>query len=345
MKTLAEKRICRPSELRKRWAPIEPTAVFDTYWRFAAERQRIFIARAKGECGPWTDDSILRTYKFTNAYRASDRVSQFLIREVIYAGDQTHEEIVFRILLFKFFNKIETWQLLIHELGELSLRCFSFDAYDLVLSSALARGCRIYSAAYIMPSGCSQLSHKRKHRNHLALLDMMMSEDLTSKLKQCSRMSDAFDLMKSYPTLGNFLAYQFVTDINYSEVVDFSEMEFVVPGPGAKSGIRKCFYDLGGLSEEEIIYLVAERQDEEFYRLGLHFEHLGGRSLQLIDCQNLFCETDKYARIAHPAVLGIGSRRKIKQQFRFNPLPVNYFYPQKWGINTILQEQLTGSGS
>ncbi len=31
---------------------------------------------------PWAEDSILRAYKFCNVYRATDRVSQYLIRDV-----------------------------------------------------------------------------------------------------------------------------------------------------------------------------------------------------------------------------------------------------------------------
>jgi len=54
-------------------------------------------------------------------------------------------------------------------------------------------------------------------------------------------MQRAFELLKSYPGLGDFLAYQYVTDINYSEITDFTEAEFVVPDPGALDGIQKCF--------------------------------------------------------------------------------------------------------
>ena len=70
-------------------------------------------------------------------------------------------------------------------------------------------------------------------------------------------MRDAFGMLRSYPTIGDFLAYQFVTDLNYSEVTDFSEMEFVVPGPGALDGIHKCFADLGGLTEADLIRMVT----------------------------------------------------------------------------------------
>jgi hypothetical protein len=41
---------------------------FDSYWRFAAERMRIFHQRAAGMPGPWTDDPVLSRHKFTNVY-------------------------------------------------------------------------------------------------------------------------------------------------------------------------------------------------------------------------------------------------------------------------------------
>lgn len=62
--------------------PTPRKEVFDAYWRFAAERLAIFLRRANGEPGPWTGDPILQQYKFCNTFRAADRVSQYLIRDV-----------------------------------------------------------------------------------------------------------------------------------------------------------------------------------------------------------------------------------------------------------------------
>ena len=59
-------------------------------------------------------------------------------------------------------------------------------------------------------------------------------------------------------------------------------MDFVVPGPGARDGIRKCFVDPGGLNEPELIRLMADLQEQEFERLSLNFQSLWGRQLQLI---------------------------------------------------------------
>ncbi|WNG21333.1 nucleotide kinase domain-containing protein [Cystobacter fuscus] len=318
--------------------PVKPTAAYDTYWRFAVERQNIFFKRFRGEPPPWTSDRILTEHKFTNAYRASDRVSQYLIRHVIYRDDlpKTAPEIFFRIILFKIFNKIETWERLEKALGTITLEDYSFARFDKILTAAQAEGARIYSAAYIMPSGSSSLGHAKKHRNHLQLIERMIADDLPQRLTDARTMQVGFELLRAYPTIGNFLAYQYITDINYSELTAFSEMEFVVPGPGALDGIRKCFADLGGLNESEIIKFIAERQEQEFKRLDLKFESLWGRRLQLIDCQNLFCEVDKYARVHHPELVGLTGRTRIKQRFTANQAPLELWYPPKWKINELL---------
>lgn len=323
-----------------RLEPAKTTVVFDTYWQFATERQEVFFRRLQGNRRPWTSDPIIEEHKFTNAYRASDRVSQYLIRNVIYRDDlpSTSEEVCFRILLYKLFNKIETWELLEKTLGPITYADYSFKRYDAILAKALSQGVRIYSAAYIMPPGGKAFGHSSKHQNHLKLLEMMMRDNVPDRLSESRRMRDAFELLLSYPTIGDFLAYQFVTDINYSNVTNFSEMEFVMPGPGALDGIRKCFSSLGGLNEPEIIKLVAERQSDEFARLGLQFRTLFGRRLQLIDCQNLFCEVDKYARVAHPEYVGRTGRSRIKQKFSPITKPVTFWYPPKWEINEAVTD-------
>jgi hypothetical protein len=305
--------------------------VFDTYWKFAAERQNIFFKRLRNEF-PLTSDSILSLFKFTNAYRASDRVSQYLIREIAYSGEQTHDEIFFRIVLFKMFNKIETWELIRATLGEICYRDFNFDVYDRVLTSALERKSRIYSAAYIMPSGGAD-GERRKHRSHLKLLQQMMKDQVPEKIANIGSMKRAFELLRSYPMIGDFLAMQFITDLNYSSLTNFDEMEFVVAGPGALDGIRKCFPDADLRGAAEIIRFMSESQDEQFGRRGIRFDSLWGRRLQLIDCQNLFCEVDKYSRQAHPDVPGRSGRTRIKQQFVANPQRLSLFYPPKWSLN------------
>ena len=324
--------------------PAHTTAVYDSYWRFAAERQEVFFRKLQGDLPPWTDDPIIAQYKFTNAYRASDRVSQYLIQKVIYDGDESVNEVFFRTILFKLFNKIETWELLQGHLGSIAYHDFSFYRYDDILTTAISSHTRIYSGAYMMPSGNTAFGYKLKHRNHLALLQLLMADEVPHQISESRSMRQAFETLRSYPMIGNFLGYQFVTDLNYSELCDFSEMDFVVPGPGALDGIHKCFSDFGGLNESQLIGVVTDIQEQEFKRLGLEFKSLWGRRLQLIDCQNLFCEVSKYARADHPGIRGVNDRSRIKQVYRLSKNLLDYWFPPKWSINHLLPRSGLANG-
>jgi hypothetical protein len=340
-KSIEESR-CQKSrfEIGVRRSPPRPSPVFDTYWRFAAKRQSIFHARTAGKSAPWTEDPVLKEHKFTNAYRASDRVSQYLIRNVIYAGEHDWESTLLRILLFKIFNKPATWELLESQVGEISAANFSQDRVNKVLVQAIERGASIYSGAYIMPSGPISIRQPRKHMMHLMLLASIVRSPLARDLQAASSMEMAYHLLLGVPSFGPFLAFQFLIDANYSPFLTFSEMDFVVPGPGARDGIRKCFVDLGDYDIDDTIRWVTDRQEQEFETRGLHFQTLWGRRLQLIDCQNLFCEVDKYARVVHPEIKGISGRTRIKQRFSPNPEHILPWFPPKWGLNARIEADL-----
>ncbi|MEQ8289305.1 MAG: putative DNA base hypermodification protein [Gammaproteobacteria bacterium] len=315
--------------------PAKPTIAYDTYWKFAYERQNVFINRFTRKDSPFTNDPILQEYKFTNVYRASDRVSQYLIKNVIYKdkNQYTQSDILFRVLLFKLFNKIETWQLLEKHFGNLNVENFKINTFKRFLDDEMNNGRTLYSNAYMMASGCKEFNVTRKHHAHLMLLRRMIKDNLAEKIASCKRMREAYMLLLEYPLIGRFLAYQYVTDLNYSTLTNFTETEFTIPGPGARDGIRKCFSKLGGLSETDVIKMMADRQEFEFERLNLKFKNIGKRRLQYIDIQNIFCEVDKYCRVAHPELAGFSGRTRIKQRFKLNPEPIEYYFPPKWKIN------------
>lgn len=295
---------------------IKTTVAFDTYWRFAAERLAMFFRRRSDPIGPWTEDSILKLYRFTNVYRAVDRVSQYLIREVQYGVNrsQAPNEIFFRTMLFKMFNKIETWEALEKAHGPLEWRTANLNAVDCTLNDLRRSGRPIYSAAYIIPP--APFGHSRKHSNHLALLKQMMTDRLPDYLRQAQSLREVYESILAYPGLGKFLAFQLAIDLNYSSLLNFEESSFVVAGPGALDGISKCFSATDGQSAEALIHWVTERQAHEFSSRGIEFRGLFGRPLQPIDCQNLFCEVSKYTRVSHPELSGIANRQRIKQTYK-----------------------------
>lgn len=305
--------------------------IYDLYWYFANERQNIFIKKLNGDTPPWTNDPILKTYKFCNSYRVNDRVSQYLLKNVIYNGKTyKDEDMLFRIILFKLFNKESTWELLLKEFKDITLSTFDMKEYSKVLTNAINNNIKIYNDAYIS-CATKAFGYDRKHDNHLALLNKMFIIDkVQDKILKCTNMEQAFKIIKSYPLIGNFMAYQLITDINYSDIVDWKEDEFTVAGPGSLRGIKKCFIDKGNLSNEDIIRYMYNHQEEEFKRLNLDFKTLGNRKLQLIDIQNIFCELDKYCREKVPSLKS--NRTKIKKKYTPKQTKIEYIYPPKWNI-------------
>src|SRR3954453_12882109 len=131
-------------------SPLRPRQeLYDLYWRFTAERQKILFRRLRGCDPPWTADPIFQNFKFCNVYRASDRVSQYLIRSVIYSGSQEADEVLFRTVFFRLFNRNETWAYLQARLGDITLADFKPARYTRLLAERQSKGEKIFGGAFI----------------------------------------------------------------------------------------------------------------------------------------------------------------------------------------------------
>jgi hypothetical protein len=256
---------------------------------------------------------------------------------VIYnpLASQDAEEVVFRILLFKFFNRISTWETLVKDLGIPSWKNFGESVCVAVLDGIEAKGGKIFSGAYMHNDlkNYAHISHK-KYPRYIRLLKEMMQDDVTGKLQAAQTYRDAFHVLHAYPLHENFIGMQHLTDINYSTVINFDEDDFIRPGPGALRGIQKCFAFGRKPTVSEAVECIegcVAGQSEFFQHFGLKTVALFGRRLHSIDCQNLFCEVDKYAREAHPH-FKLKDNEKIKQKFRPLESSPSPFFPPKWGL-------------
>lgn len=316
------------------WMP--RAGVYELYWRFAAERQAIFERRSAGLPQPWTTDPILERNKFCNVFRAADRVSQFLIGSVIYGEpSQKDADLLFQIVAFRLFSNIETWINVTGVLGQApTVEDLLSGRFLHALDATKAKNGGLYTGAFIL-CATDAFGQREKHRNHVVLLNRMFSEGaLPGAIARARNLDQVFAELKTYPLIGDFMAYQLAVDVNYSELTQFSENSFVKPGPGAVRGIRKVFERISSRDMDRAIMWMVENQEQEFERLGLTFNGLYGRPLHAIDCQGLFCEVDKYCREAVPE-LKI-QRSRIKQRFSPSPDPLDLYFPPKWGINDVL---------
>ncbi|HEU0090050.1 MAG TPA: nucleotide kinase domain-containing protein [Pseudonocardiaceae bacterium] len=313
--------------------PTPREQIYDYYWYFASERQAVFERRVAGLPAPWTDDAILQTFKFCNVFRAADRVSQYMIRDVCYHDEPcTPEDRIFQIVVFRTFSKIETWRSVRAFLGRYpTLDDLGDGSLTRALDQARRENGGLYTGAFIL-CATDAYGQGRKHLNHVELFrHMFLADSLGVKLLAAKSLREVYDLLHAYPLMGDFMSYQTTIDLNYSELINFSENEFTQAGPGALRGIKKCFERLGDYQPTDVIGWMVDNQEKEMEQLGLPFNGLWGRPLHAIDCQGLFCETDKYCREAAPELAS--ARKRIKARFDPSAEPIELFFPPKWGIN------------
>jgi hypothetical protein len=84
----------------------------------------------------------------------------------------------------------------------------------------------------------------------------------------------------------------------------------------------------------DIIQGCVDDQETFFQSVGEQPVTLFGRRLHAIDIQNLYCETDKYARAAHPSFNISPSPKPQKPKQTFKPLDdvPEPFFPPKWQL-------------
>ncbi len=307
-------------------------ATFKYYFYFIQERMNMFW-RKFDNSKILTEDPILQEYKFTNVYRACDRVSQYLIRNVISKDSTKYsaEDMLLRILVFKVFNRINTWEYL-EEVSPISLA--SFDVKELSqLLTKRQKSMPIFSNAYMMTGSHSKYVHlSTKHQVWLQMIeDEFISEHGFSKILNSCSMLDVYNLLRTYPLIGDFLAYQYTIDFNYSSYLNFDENSFVKAGIGAVRGIKKCFVSYGKSYEDAIRY-TYDHFEELQQRYGYtDFRPLPGREPKLIDLQNCFCETDKYLRAAMPELKVENVR--IKQRYKSTAKNIDFYFPVDWDVS------------
>ena len=234
---------------------------------------------------------------------------------------------IFNVVAFQTFSCFETWGLK-KELGRPPvINDLASGQFERALVNVRNLDGKLYTGAFILCAN-KAFGFAEKHMNHIALFKWMFLETGFDKsILNATSLKSVAEELSACPLYGAFMSYQIAIDLNYSPIINFDENDFTRAGPGAVRGIHKTFSDTGGYSSEEIIMQMVHNQQKEFERRGIRFEGLAGRPLHAIDCQNLFCELDKYCRVAFPGVQS--SRKRIKSKFRSKGALPDLFLPPK----------------
>jgi hypothetical protein len=310
----------------------------DAYWRFASVRLGQYHDRA-GWSYPYPYDPVVAGWRFTNTFRASDRVSQELIAVQLAVPDPADR--VLATVLFRLFNRPATWY---HLAARTDVTAGGYDptAARAVLDDLARSGASLYGSAYIIPPAPYYGAYP-KHAGHVVMARRMVDRGLPDAVAR-GGIREAYEQLVRYPGVGRFMAYQLAVDLGYAGVLaDDDEDEFVVPGPGCVDGARKCFPDVRPAGLPALIRRMVDEQEYHLARLGLPFPGLHGRRrLHLVDAQGLFCEVSKYSRVAFPDVRGNDGRVRVKFTYSPDPRPLpTSRYPPHWGLPGIISSRTT----
>ncbi|MBC5793018.1 MAG: hypothetical protein H8Z69_03165 [Nanohaloarchaea archaeon] len=274
------------------------------FWNFIAERQSIWHKRViEQQDYPWTDNEILKNYRFTNVYRELDPGTQYAIQNIMIR-DESRKDRTFNIMIYRLLGRKET-----HErLDFRSSEDFDPEGFERVLKKRRESGKPVFTGAY-MVSGYSQFDSSDKVEN-ISEIFKRISQDFDETFEtidSAQSPQEVYNIINSLPGFGNFLSYQVLVDLLYDlgeepSVIEFNHNEWAKPGPGAKKGLKVLAENPGPDERLEIMRWLTENQESEFRDRGIDFNYLKDtegrrRLLSLADIQNCLCEFYKFHKI------------------------------------------------
>jgi len=280
----------------------------DGFFTFMHERHMVYVNRFMLQLPPpWTENPILRDYKFTNVYRELDRGTLWYKDNIVPLAHGL-KELIWLTTMYRLVNRIETFQIAgLPSLGSWpELR----EHFRKALKTLHWTSTVFTNAHLTLPTR----SGKSKIDTYISSLDWLHKHisGLADVIAVCKIPGDVFQLLHTIPGVGDFIAYEIWCDLVLAKAIQFTENDFVNPGPGCKTGLKCIFPTLDGRENYiEKIKLLQREQDRHFKRLGLDFQYLRGTPMTLRSIEHSLCEFSKYCKMK----TGIG-----KQRMYFKPI-------------------------
>ncbi|WVW82666.1 hypothetical protein I302_104677 [Kwoniella bestiolae CBS 10118] len=300
------------------YQPVQTTV--DNHWvylffRFCAERHKMYNRRREGVTrDQLTEDDTMSRRHIGNVFRQLDPSSKNIKENIIGRGDQSPEEVCFRLFLYCMFYSESTWSELckVATGGLPTWKHYLTDmpAYEAVLyRMSMVEKKRIYYGGFqIVPPTIYFTDNRNRNKDmahfaaSLRLVLAMMSTSLPSKLTECSYAVDASYLLQTIPTFGGFLSLNVICFLNDTSNFTWYYRNFATCGPGPRSFLRRMF---GGKSvinniamEEAGLIWLYENQWKYWARIGEdppQADELGLRpGMRVLDIENALCWCHRY---------------------------------------------------
>lgn len=299
------------------------------FYGFIYARQKIWYDRfVLKKPYPWTDDIVLRDYKFCNVYRELDKGTQYIVNvmsDVIYTNKSvTENQVLFNDIAYRIFNKYEMFKWI----GMYDYIDFD-NQWKLIekhMDEELENEETVFNDAYMICGIPVDYSY-RPESKHVQIL--LMLKDLAKRIDRLRKdiewaknPEEVMKLLEGIHYIGPFLAYEIWCDLSYVKLIRWTDNDFVNMGPGAKWGVR-IIYGGGKKDYKEKDYVdickkLRNVQEEMFIKYQIPFldvaykEGFSNRPyLSLRNIEHVLCEHRKYWRLKYE---GEGKKRKYVPQ-------------------------------
>ena len=258
-----------------------------TYW--IEERERIrYLKEDLKQDPPWTEDPILKEFKFCQVFREDDRTTRWFrthMREPL----RNSPDVFMATIAFRFFNLIETGRTLLD--NNLHIEWDRPKAIE-----EIKKNPKWITGAYIVksPNRMDKVTGVTECVSHL----WDDRENIIKQLESFTTLEEAWKFLMQYPYIGPFVSYEMVTDLRHTYLLENATdiCSWGNPGPGAMRGLNRltgrplefCKRSWDWHSEMLDLYDWCS-QKLDLSKLNYPFE--------MREVEGGLCEFDKYSRI------------------------------------------------
>lgn len=307
------------------------------YFAYARERHAIHLRRAAGQPPPWTEDPVLQRYRFCNVFRELDKTTVWF-RENVRTPLQEKPEVLLATVLFRLFNRIATGEAIFCQevlpiIGKgTAWKFFLGDGDTGYLKNSILSYCRqgpYVTGSFMVktPTGMPKLDGVLWIVEQFATQMQPLPDDggrtgwrgaagqmLHFRDDKSWSLEEAWSWLRQFPFIGDFQAYEIVTDLRHTALLDRAPdiMTWANPGPGAKRGLKWLIPNIGNRGEQigAMRELLAMSRDPEYWpQEGSRWLELARRAKdcppgewpawEMRDVEHTLCEFDKYWRVQH----------------------------------------------
>ena len=252
---------------------------------FMHERHAIYGRRTAGKPAPWTDDPILRDFRFCNIYRNLDRVTIWIHKNWC-KPNKNDPDLWFAMVVARLLNLPESLEVVGYPVPWDLLK------FGRAIKKHKESGGKCFNAAYIVSTNGIAMD-KLAYIAHDVLDPLWKNRESLRPREGDTLMSWHIQLMM-YNGMGHFIAAQVVADLKHFDkhlLRAKDHATFAAPGPGSIRGL--AVIEGRKIKEADEWRLALARLHEKIAPM---VKAAGMPFVDRQDLQNSLCEFSKYMR-------------------------------------------------